>query len=203
MADVNRGNRPLSPFMLGSAYRFQWTSATSILTRITGNALIVGTALIVWWLLAASVGPGRLRHAPTPCCGRGSATSCCSARSGRSGTTALAGIRHLVWDIGPDARDPRGRALRARPSSPSPSSLTVAHRRHPRGPEPCPTSPPASAPARLGAAHEGAGHHWRMIVTSVMLVGLVPLFVFTLGPVIGRPYPEVVARPVAALPRRS
>jgi len=58
MADVNRGNRPLSPFMLGQYYRFQMTSLSSILTRITGNALILAAVLIVWWLLAAAVGPG-------------------------------------------------------------------------------------------------------------------------------------------------
>lgn len=55
MADVNRGDRPLSPHL--SIYRPQMTSISSILTRITGNALIVAAVLIVWWLLAASVGP--------------------------------------------------------------------------------------------------------------------------------------------------
>ncbi len=52
MADVNRGNRPLSPHL--QIYRPQLTSITSILTRITGNALIVAALLIVWWLLAAA-----------------------------------------------------------------------------------------------------------------------------------------------------
>ena len=52
MADVNRGNRPLSPHL--SIYRPQLTSVTSILTRITGNALLLGALLIVWWFLAAS-----------------------------------------------------------------------------------------------------------------------------------------------------
>lgn len=52
MADVNRGNRPLSPHL--QIYRPQLTSITSILTRITGNALIVAAVLIVWWLLAAA-----------------------------------------------------------------------------------------------------------------------------------------------------
>ncbi len=52
MADVNRGDRPLSPHL--SIYRPQLTSITSILTRITGNALIISVLLIVWWLLAAS-----------------------------------------------------------------------------------------------------------------------------------------------------
>lgn len=55
MADVNRGNRPLSPHL--QIYRMPLTAITSILTRITGNALIVATLLIVWWLLAAATGP--------------------------------------------------------------------------------------------------------------------------------------------------
>lgn len=56
MADLNRGKRPLSPFMIGPYYRPQMTSISSILTRITGNALIVTFALIVWWLVAAATG---------------------------------------------------------------------------------------------------------------------------------------------------
>lgn len=52
MADVNRGNRPLSPHL--TIYRPQLTSMTSILTRITGNALLVAALLTVWWLLAAA-----------------------------------------------------------------------------------------------------------------------------------------------------
>jgi len=56
MDDATRGERPLSPHL--TIYRPQMTSISSILTRITGNALIVAVVLIVWWLLAASVGPG-------------------------------------------------------------------------------------------------------------------------------------------------
>lgn len=52
MADVNRGDRPLSPHL--EIYRPQLTSVTSILTRITGNALLVAALLTVWWFLAAS-----------------------------------------------------------------------------------------------------------------------------------------------------
>lgn len=54
MAEPTRGTRPLSPHL--QIYRPQLTSITSILTRITGNALIATSVLIVWWLLAASVG---------------------------------------------------------------------------------------------------------------------------------------------------
>ena len=56
MADVNDSNRPLSPHL--QIYRPQLTSITSILTRITGNALIVAAILIVWWLFAAATSKG-------------------------------------------------------------------------------------------------------------------------------------------------
>lgn len=56
MADVNRGNRPLSPHL--QVYRIQMTSVSSIFIRITGNALIVASLLILWWLLAAATGEG-------------------------------------------------------------------------------------------------------------------------------------------------
>ena len=52
MADVKRVERPLSPHL--QIYRPQLTSISSILTRITGNALIVSALLVVWWLLAAA-----------------------------------------------------------------------------------------------------------------------------------------------------
>ena len=55
MADVNRGNRPLSPHL--TIYRPQMTSISSIFVRITGNALIVGVVLMIWWLVAAATGP--------------------------------------------------------------------------------------------------------------------------------------------------
>ena len=47
--------RPLSPHL--QIYRPQMTSISSILIRISGNALIVGLAFIVWWLLAVASGP--------------------------------------------------------------------------------------------------------------------------------------------------
>jgi succinate dehydrogenase / fumarate reductase cytochrome b subunit len=57
MPDVNRGDRPLSPFMIGPYYRPQMTSITSIFVRITGNGLVVTGLLIVWWFLAAATSP--------------------------------------------------------------------------------------------------------------------------------------------------
>lgn len=52
MADVNRGNRPLSPHI--SIYRPQMTSGSSIMVRITGLAVLGVALFVVWWLLAAA-----------------------------------------------------------------------------------------------------------------------------------------------------
>ncbi len=45
--------RPLSPHL--QIYRVQITSVSSILTRITGHAVMAGVILGVWWLFAAAV----------------------------------------------------------------------------------------------------------------------------------------------------
>ena len=97
MADVNRGNRPLSPHL--QIYRPQLTSVTSILTRITGNALLVGALLIVWWLLAASAGPEYFAVVD------GVVTSWFGKLVFFGSIWALwyhtlAGVRHLIWDNG-------------------------------------------------------------------------------------------------------
>jgi succinate dehydrogenase / fumarate reductase cytochrome b subunit len=95
MADVNRGNRPLSPHL--SIYRPQITSITSILTRITGNALLVASVLIVWWFFAAS---GDAESFAT-------ADAVLTSWFGDLVLTLsllalwyhlLAGLRHLIWD---------------------------------------------------------------------------------------------------------
>jgi succinate dehydrogenase / fumarate reductase cytochrome b subunit len=95
MADVNRGNRPLSPHL--SIYRPQITSISSILTRITGNALVVAGLLIVWWFLAASSGPEYFAIA------NGVLTSWFGDLVLALSVLGLwyhtlAGLRHLVWD---------------------------------------------------------------------------------------------------------
>ena len=95
MADVNRGNRPLSPHL--SIYRPQLTSITSILTRITGNALLLAALLIVWWFLAAATSPEYFAVAD------GLITSWCGDLVMLLSLWALwyhtlAGVRHLIWD---------------------------------------------------------------------------------------------------------
>ena len=95
MADVNRGDRPLSPHL--QVYRPQLTSITSILTRITGNALLVAALLIVWWFLAAATSAEYFAVA------NGFITSWFGdlimflSLWGLWYHT-LAGVRHLIWD---------------------------------------------------------------------------------------------------------
>ena len=48
--------RPLSPFMFPVWYRFQITSALSIVHRITGIGLALGSILLTWWLVAVAAG---------------------------------------------------------------------------------------------------------------------------------------------------
>lgn len=95
MADVNRGNRPLSPHL--TIYRPQITSISSILTRITGNAMLVTAALIVWWLIALASSPDAYATA------NGFITSWFGDLVMTLSVLGLwyhtlAGIRHLIWD---------------------------------------------------------------------------------------------------------
>ena len=38
----------------------------------------------------------------------------------------------------------------------------------------------------LGSARAGTHHHWKMMFSSAVLIVLVPLFIFTFGPALGR-----------------
>jgi len=44
-----------------------------------------------------------------------------------------------------------------------------------------------------GSAKSGTEHHWSMTVSSGALLILIPLFVFTFGPMLGASYEEVTA----------
>ena len=97
MADVKRVERPLSPHL--QIYRKQLTAVTSILTRITGNGLIVAVVLAVWWLLAAATSPEYFALANAV------ATSWFGDLVFAGSAWAvwyhyLAGLRHLYFDAG-------------------------------------------------------------------------------------------------------
>jgi succinate dehydrogenase / fumarate reductase cytochrome b subunit len=97
MADVNRGNRPLSPHL--TIYRPQMTSISSIFVRITGNALLAATLLLIAWLLAASTSAAAFEWVQ------------CVITSWFGDLVfllslwalwyhTLGGLRHLIWDTG-------------------------------------------------------------------------------------------------------
>jgi succinate dehydrogenase / fumarate reductase, cytochrome b subunit len=91
--------RPLSPFMFPTWYRFQLTSAMSILHRLTGIALAVGSVLLTWWLVAVAAGDALF-------------TTTHDFLASPIGALLLFlwsvaffyhlcnGVRHLVWDVG-------------------------------------------------------------------------------------------------------
>ena len=99
MPDVNRGNRPLSPFMIGPYYRPQMTSITSIVNRIAGSALLLAALLIVWWFLAAATSPGYFAFADAVITSFfGDLVMTLSVWA--LWYHGLAGLRHLYWDTG-------------------------------------------------------------------------------------------------------
>jgi succinate dehydrogenase / fumarate reductase cytochrome b subunit len=98
MAEVKRTvERPISPHL--SIYRRQINMVMSIVHRVTGGALYIGTLLLAAWLVAAAMGPreyglvnGLLAHP--------------LGLSVLLGYTwalihhMLGGVRHLIWDTG-------------------------------------------------------------------------------------------------------
>lgn len=85
--------------MLGPYYRFQMSSLLSILHRATGIALTAGMLVLAWWLVAAATGPEAyecFQDFAGSIVGQvmlvGWAWSLCYH--------LLAGIRHMVWDLG-------------------------------------------------------------------------------------------------------
>src|SRR5579872_6039804 len=89
--------RPLSPHL--QIYRPTLTMMMSIVHRITGAALYLGTLLLAWWLIAAASGPN----------GYATIQWFMATSIGRlvlfGYTWALlhhmfGGIRHFIWDLG-------------------------------------------------------------------------------------------------------
>lgn len=94
---MDTGGRPLSPHL--QVYKPQITSVLSILHRITGVALAAGTLLLVWWLIAAAIGPGyfgTVQAVVGSWIGRLLLFGCSFALFYH----LCNGIRHLFWDMG-------------------------------------------------------------------------------------------------------
>jgi succinate dehydrogenase / fumarate reductase cytochrome b subunit len=91
--------RPLSPFMFPNWYRFQITSALSILHRLTGIALAVGSILLTWWLIAVAAG-GQVFAATHAFLASPIGILLLFLWSVAFFYHLCNGIRHLVWDAG-------------------------------------------------------------------------------------------------------
>jgi succinate dehydrogenase / fumarate reductase, cytochrome b subunit len=105
---MSADQRPLSPHL--QIFRPIITMVMSILHRITGAGIYVGTILLVWWFAAAAAGPEHY-----------------AAFSGFIGSWfgrlvlfgltwalihhLLGGIRHLIWDAGYGFDPPVANAL--------------------------------------------------------------------------------------------
>jgi succinate dehydrogenase / fumarate reductase cytochrome b subunit len=92
-----KASRPLSPHLF--IYRWPVTMVMSILHRLTGGALYVGTALLAWWLLAAATS----EHAFAIANGFLGSWLGLVILFGYSWALLhhmLGGIRYLVWDFG-------------------------------------------------------------------------------------------------------
>ena len=97
MADVERGNRPLSPHVF--IYRWPLNAIMSIVHRATGAAMGLTGVLITWWFLALAISEDYF------------ATANWVLTSWLGDLVMLLsliaiwfhfvnGIRHLVWDTG-------------------------------------------------------------------------------------------------------
>lgn len=86
--------------MLGPYYRPQLTSVLSLGHRASGVFLsLVGTPLLLWWLISVSSGPlayETFTHRLSGVCGTLLAIGCAASLSFHF----FNGIRHLAWDCG-------------------------------------------------------------------------------------------------------
>ena len=90
-------DRPLSPHL--QVYRPLINMMMSIVHRITGGALYVGTLLLAWWLAAAAFSPDQFAYI-------NGVLGSWLGRLVLLGFTwavlhhLIGGIRHLIWDTG-------------------------------------------------------------------------------------------------------
>ena len=89
--------RPISPHL--QVYKPEITSTLSILHRMTGVALAVGTLVLVYWLAAAARGPDSYAIAQD-WIGSWLGYLALIGWSWALFYHLCAGIRHLVWDAG-------------------------------------------------------------------------------------------------------
>ncbi|MDA0362050.1 MAG: succinate dehydrogenase, cytochrome b556 subunit [Proteobacteria bacterium] len=97
MQTKKKKNRPLSPHI--TIYRPQFTSVTSILTRITGNSLLVGSLIFVFWFISVAMGENYFNKV-SPYINSGFVDFIMFLSIWAFWYHFLAGLRHLYWDTG-------------------------------------------------------------------------------------------------------
>jgi len=90
-------NRPLSPHL--QIYRWPLSMLTSILNRVTGVGLVVGTLVLVYWLIAAAAGPESFATAQA-LLGSWIGRLLLFGWSWALFFHLCNGIRHMAWDAG-------------------------------------------------------------------------------------------------------
>src|SRR5260370_4215848 len=91
--------RPLSPFMSTTWYRYQISSLLSIVPRLTGIVLGVGSILLAWWLVAVAAG-GDVFAATHAFLASPIGVVLLFGWSAAFFYHLCSGIRHLAWDAG-------------------------------------------------------------------------------------------------------
>ena len=98
MADAKRADkRPMSPHL--QIYRPLVNMVMSILHRITGAALYIGTALLAWWLMAAATGEKYFNYV-NDIFGSPLGKLILFGYTWALIHHMLGGLRHLYWDTG-------------------------------------------------------------------------------------------------------
>ncbi len=89
--------RPTSPHL--QIYRPQLTSVTSLLHRLTGIFLAIGVLPLIYWLVAAAIGPQAFDRAQV-LAGSIIGRTMLFLWTGAFFYHLLNGFRHLAWDAG-------------------------------------------------------------------------------------------------------
>ncbi|MDI4656934.1 succinate dehydrogenase, cytochrome b556 subunit [Xanthobacter autotrophicus] len=122
MADSpQRIDRPLSPHL--QIYRPLFTMMMSIVHRITGVGLYFGTAILVWWLLAAATSPSAF-EAFRSVAGSPIGLIVLFGYTWALLHHAFGGVRHFIWDF-IHGFGPQERVLLAKASLAASVALTV------------------------------------------------------------------------------
>jgi succinate dehydrogenase cytochrome b556 subunit/succinate dehydrogenase hydrophobic membrane anchor protein len=197
--------RPLSPHLF--IYKPIPTMVMSILHRITGGALYVGTLVMAWWITAAA-GSEDYYSFVSGIVGSWFGQLVLFGFSWALMFHLLGGVRHLIWDTGAYMekahRDEARYCYSHRVGRADAGHLDRRVRDEERRMSKSSTDmrTPLGRVRGLGSAKSGTGHFWLQRVTAVANLILVIGFLCVVLSLIGKPYGAAVAtlsNPVVAI----